>query len=384
MAGERNQEGGANTEATAIVFIIVVAIALLALWYFARPAILYPLFTLDFISIKIIETVKGLGAGGQTAKAYVSSIFDGRRNPYDGVAFSDFYAVRDIVGQQTRWVISGIILICAAVVMKKMKGQGYRRVFSLGGGKDKPIGLNHYQSGHWKVAATSAYFEPDGLHKEILPARTPLEWMRDNKIEYENSFLDRDATEEAFIKQIGQPWNGVKKASLIYQTIALLCGLHMTFHKDRLKERESLSIAWAGSSDGTKAMEEFVARHINNKELTDVIDAVCKKHAWSNPALFALLSKARERAGVFPSSDFLWLRFADRNLHYALNNCGRRRFHTEGAGAVSHYNAEIAIRSPLHEPHVVQAIDGIEDYLAEQGIMSLTEFFEKAEGDEFA
>lgn len=379
--GGQDKEGGGNTEATAAVIALIIIILLVGLWMFARPLILYPAFAMDYVSIKVIELIKGLGVGGQQAKAVVTGVFDGRINPKDGVTISEFYGIRSAVGSQTRWVIGFGIICMAGVIAFKMRGQGFQRKFSLGGGEGQDLGLNHYQSTHWKVAAVSAYFDPDGRDANIQPARRATQWMRDNNIEFEDSLLDRDAAEEAFKKQLGEAYTDVANMSLRYKTIAFICVLHMKRDKAALREREALSIAWAAGKDGTKAMEEFVGRYIGNEKHVKSIEKIMKRHAYTNTGLFALLDKAREKGGVLASSDFLWLRYIDRDLHYTLNNCGRRRFHTEAAGAVSHYFAEVGAKTPILEPYVESAIDGLEDYMAEQGLMSLTEFFAEVEED---
>src|SRR5690606_17780655 len=113
------------------VTVVVIGLALWALWAFARPAILYPAFAMDTVSITLIELIRGLGTRGQEAKSFVTAVFDGRRNPWDGVSFAEFYAVRDLVGQQTRLVICTIIAGMAGWVIFKMRGHGYARRFSL-------------------------------------------------------------------------------------------------------------------------------------------------------------------------------------------------------------------------------------------------------------
>lgn len=380
MAGGKQQEGGSNTEAAAFVFCALVLLALFLLWTFARPVILYPAFALDVAAIWIIEAIKGLGPAGQEAKSYVTSIFDGRRDPWDGVTLSEFVAVRDLVGKQTRIVITVVIAGMAALVLFKMKGHGYTRQFSLGGGKGKALGLAHFQSERWKTATASATFDPDGRHQSIKPAATPLEWLRDNKIEYENSVLDRDAAEAAFAKQLGKTWHSLKRCELRHQAVAILIGLHYLRDGRALSERENINIAWSNGQDGTKAMQELADRHLKNEELVQTVEEIMNKHAYVHTGVHSLLDKARARAGVLASSDFLWLRWLDRDLHYTLNNVGRRRFHTEGSGVVCHFFAENVSGRPLPEPHVEQAIDGIEDYLAEQGIMSVSEFFRQNGG----
>lgn len=390
MSRNQRSEDANSTEIVALVGLIVIMMVLALIWFFARPAILYPAFALDYVSIRIIEVIKGLGPVGEQTKEYVTSIFDGRRNPSDGVSLGEFYAVQDIVGKQIRWFVVAVIGGLAALVYYRMKGNGYSRVFSLGGTKTAP-GLNHYQSEHWKVTAVSAFFDPDGRDKNIKPAATPMEWMRDNNISFEDNMLDEDAAREAFAKQLGQPWRGFDKAELRYQVVAILCALHYSrkttvimdpvVKKKKkfnlaLVEREKLSIAWAAGKDGTEAMKDLVERYRNDKDVQKIISDIMDKHAWSNTALYSILDKCRAKAGVLATADMLWLRYIDRDLHYSLNNCGRRRFHTEGAGTVNHFFAEVQLGSPILEPHVEQAIHGLEDAMIEHNISSLTEFWE--------
>src|SRR5690606_15157192 len=110
---------------------------------------------------------------------------------------------------------------------------------------------------------------------------------------------------------------------------------------------------WSNGQDGTKAMKSLVERYVGSgtepkdRMLAEAVEEVMSRHAYVHTGLYSFLDKARARAGVLASSDFLWLRWTDRTLHYALNNCGRRRFHTEGAGVVCHFFAETVIGGPL-------------------------------------
>lgn len=379
MAGGRDKEGGANTEATALVALFLVGLLLWLLWTFVRPAIVLPAFALDYVSITVIEALRGLGDTGRHVKDVILSFFDGRRDPAKDITFTDFLYIRSTVGSQTRLVIAGIVAFLAGVVLFKMKGDGFKRVFSLAGGKNKGPSFALYQAGHWRTATWSANFEPDGRDKELLPAATPLEWLRDNGVEYEDSMLDRDACEAAFAKQLGKRWHGLARADLHVQAVAVMCALHLLRRKEALPEREAVNIAWACGQDGTQAMKSLVDRYKGDTKVNKVIETICSKHAYANTALHALLDRARAAGGVLNDADFGYIKKIDRPFWYTLNNVGRRRFHTEGAGAVCHYFAERTMGSPLPEPHLEQAIDGIEDYLSDQGVMSLTQFFEETQ-----
>jgi hypothetical protein len=329
--------------------------------------------------IEAIELVKGLGPNGQKVKAYVEAAFNGRLDPGKDVTLENFWTVRTLVGEQVKWFFAAAIAGLATLVVFKMKGDGFKRTFSLGGGKGRGPSLAAEAAKQWKTATASAYFDPDGRDKDILPARTPIEWLRDNKITFEDGELDRDGCERAFAEQLGKPWHGIQRADLPTQTVIILAGMHLLRVKGAMQNREAISMAWAAGGNGTQKMQEVVNEGLANQKLVDAIDKLCGKCGWAATAIITMIDFARKRAGVLPSSDFVWMRRVNRHLWYSVNNVGRRRFHTEGAGAMAHFFAERVVGNPLPEPHVDEAINGVEDYLAEQGIESLELFFKRQE-----
>lgn len=381
--GGGQPENSSNSEMIILVTVVLVMLGLWAIWTFFRPLVVLPAFAIDAAFIFVIEHTKGLGQIGTASKEFISSFFNGSRSSATDITWEQFAFVRGAVGSQVRWVITPIIVGFAIWIVYRMKGQGYKRVFSLGGGKGKPQSLAHYQSERWKVATYSAYFDPDDRDAHITPAATPMEFLRNNEVEFENGSFSEETREnrlpDIFAAQLGKPWTGLKRADLYVQCVGILCGLHYLRRKPSLAEREALSIAWAQGKDGTEAMKALVAKYIEDKDINKVVDTICAKHAFCNTGLFALLDRARARAGVLASADFGYLKQLDRSLWYTLSNCGRRRFFIEAAGVVSHFFAEKVTGNPLVEPNVENAINGLEDYLDEQGLLSLTEFFKKAD-----
>ncbi|MTH95719.1 hypothetical protein [Roseibium sp. RKSG952] len=382
--GNDGKDTGANSEMLyALIAALVIGGAWL-LWTYARPVVVYPAFAMDWISIKVIELIKGLGSSGIETLEYVESVFDGRNHASTDVNWTTFSEVRSRVGMQTRFVFAAVILGLSALIFMKMKGDGYKRTFSLAGGKGKPPSFAKYQAGQWKVAAVSANFEPDGRDKSIEPALTPLEWMKENGVRFEEGELDEDAAREAFAKQLGKPWHSMERADLPVRTVLTLCILHLTRNKAALNERSAIAQAWASGADGTKACQELVARYEKDEKLSRVIKKLAEKHAHQNTVVISVLTQSRNVAGVLASADFLWVKKVDRSLWYTINNVGRRRYHVEGAGSICHYFGEHIGKRPILEPYLNQAVDGLDGYLDEQGILSLTEFFDDEEMREMA
>src|SRR5690606_8452383 len=116
-------------------------------------------------------------------------------------------------------------------------------------------------------------------------------------VKYENSMLDRDACEAAFAKQLGKPWHGLKRASLLHRTMAILIGLHYLRRKEALAEREMVNIAWSNGQDGTKAMKNLVERYVGSgtepkdRMLAEAVEEVMSRHAYVHTGLYSFLDK---------------------------------------------------------------------------------------------
>ena len=78
----------------------------------------------------------------------------------------------------------------------------------------------------------------------------------------------------------------------------------------------------------------------------------------------SLLELARDD-GVLAGAEFLWLKTIDRPLWYMLNSVGRRTAFPEVAGPFGHWMVEKRLRRPLKTPMVAEAIDGLEEAVAE-------------------
>ena len=395
MARNGQSEGGSQIEMVWLIALILVILVGWATWTYAKAFIVLPAFAIDWAFIWIVEHTKGIGEKGQEVKDYIESFFDGRSDASNEkhINWETFSYVRSLVGSQVNWVISAFIIGLAMYIKVKMKGDGYQRSFSLAGGKGKGPSFAKFQSEFWKVSTYSSHFEPDGRDAGISPAPTPTEWMRDNNITFEKNEINNDSCTAAFTEQLGKRWHGLERASINGQVALLICALHylkleanfpnLGKRNISLHEREQLSIAWAGGKDGLPAMKAFVAKYKDNKKVTRIIDAIASKHAYENTVIYAMLDRARAKGGVLKESDMAYIKKLDRDMWYGLNNCGRKRFHTAGAGIISHYFAERIVNRALIEPHVSPAVDGVENYMNEEGIESLTDYFSDVDEDAY-
>ncbi|MDW9481886.1 hypothetical protein GOB57_24875 [Sinorhizobium meliloti] len=397
MAGKGQQnDGSGNIEMVWLIAGILVILLAWAIWTYAKAAIVYPAFVVDYAIIWIIEHTKGLGKTGTDVKNFIAMFFDGRadaNNPKH-INWETFAYVRSVVGGQVNWFITAIIMLLAILIRYRMKGEGYKTTFSLAGGKGPSFAK--FQAESWRVATYSANFDPDGKDAEISPPLTPPEWLKKNGVRFEDGDLDYDACRAAFTEQLGKAWHGFDRASLYGKVVLLMCALHYLKLKQvypghnndepknvSLHEREELSIAWASGKDGTAAMKAFIERHEKNLKVRKVIDTIGSKHAYENTVIYAMLDRARAKGGVFKEHDMAYIKKLDRHMWYGMNNCGRKRFHTEGAGIMSHYFAERISNRALIEPYLDPACEGVDNYLMEEGIDSIEAFFTAADEDAY-
>ncbi|MFA5041213.1 MAG: hypothetical protein WC464_06240 [Bdellovibrionales bacterium] len=197
-------------------------------------------------------------------------------------------------------------------------------------------------------------------------ALSPEEWISWNRIPLVNGIPDRDAVRRAFIHQLGPRWNGL--SSLPLHMRALLAAFAL---KGAQKREESetllgkLALSWSPEKgfrpEATLVaeIEKILADPETGRKTIPVLD----QHAWRTTAMLGALLWARNNGGVLAPAQFLWVRAEDRALWYPLNNLGRRAFHSEGAGALAHFMAEISAKKPLPIPRVDTAVVTLNTYL---------------------
>jgi len=110
--------------------------------------------------------------------------------------------------------------------------------------------------------------------------------------------------------------------------------------------------------------DELLEKHIGNRDVQEVIS----KHAYEGSIFIALYLFARED-GVFPTSDFLWIKPIDRRFWYILNSVGRQTPSVEAAGVYAHFLSEKALNRKMTVPMVKEAVKalkiGVEEIIYE-------------------
>lgn len=440
MAAHHNKQDDGNN--LGLVFIPLVLFgALWLLWSRERAPIIYLLYGPDYLEYSLLKTLHLLGdINGQKMLRYVHACLTHRLDP-STVTLDEIRAVQTDVGYRMRFFILVPMALLVFQVLTKMKGDGLTRKFTLSGrsrmrvwhlfgvrlpsplavfpkfleklnigslrmgdaslralGMQKesrwmPDGMSfmHYQSQHWTVTRVGSEFDPDKPEIEMSQSLTPTEWMRDNGVGFlEDGSVDEEKAEEAFARQLGQPWTGFADAPIYVQALMVIAlqTLRKGSHDKSVgKIRGEFTLIFKdGLTPAAGKAAGALIKSITSKDkgMVRLIDDRTNMHAYLNVAVLSFIGWC----GAFPEADWgggegsincpamwLWLKRIDRTLFYVLQEHGRKSFYVEGAGAVSHYYTESMLQSPQMTPEVSSAIDGLSEYMTHHGITDLDKFF---------
>lgn len=390
--GARNDPNqNPNSEANILVTIFVVVVVLLLLWWKASGWLVMGFFGIAWGELMLAKHLPfvGLGPRGLGALELVQGTLAGRYDAWN-VPFSILAQVKQGTGEKLAFVISGLIGCLGMVCYNKMAGARYTNKHTM-------ASLLKEQAKFWGTLAVSAHFEPDKAPKTWDQAMRPTDWLKANKIALtrENG-LDEDACKKVLEGHLGEVWHGLEPETPIHiRALMVIFGLHFQnvtaeFGGKKmnaaLKVREDVALAYASIPPGPalhKRIDEITRSWANDKRVMDAIEHVTRPDpktnrggfAYTNTAVCEMLSACRKQRGVLASAEILWVKGVDRTLHYCLNNVGRRAFHVESAGAISHWHAERVVGQALVEPHVDEALVGVKTYFEEHRLSDLEAFF---------
>jgi len=222
---------------------------------------------------------------------------------------------------------------------------------------------------------TSSARAPGDMVPDKLPifaeALSPEEWISFHRIGVTNNIPDRDATRRAFLLQLGPRWTGHFHGLPMYIKALIaafaLKGVQRREESDDMLGRIALCWSAKGGLNLNMQLTSEIEGILKDEKVGGQALAVTKGFAYRTTAVTDILRWARSRGGVLAPAQFLWLRGVDRTLWYALNNLGRRSYHSEGAGAMAHYMAEQNARKALPIPRIDTAIVTLNQYMAERG-----------------
>ncbi|NIF40187.1 conjugal transfer protein TrbA [Burkholderia sp. Tr-862] len=210
----------------------------------------------------------------------------------------------------------------------------------------------------------------DDPSPEWASSMHPEEWVAENGL-IVNERLEVERTRDLLVGQLGKPVKSLSKLKAHEKALFAIFGLRV-FFKDT-KASQALIDALNYSAINVRSRPDFSLAREAFERCASAKPAKkwLMKHPYPRTLLMALLIESRQM-GVLPSSNFIWLKPLDRALWYPLNTAGRKVPFMESAGVFNQMQAEEVAwdnNCVLTDPHVDDAVRGIQQYLEETGIL---------------
>jgi intracellular multiplication protein IcmP len=211
-------------------------------------------------------------------------------------------------------------------------------------------------------------------------ALTAGEWLDRFVCKEGEAFDDRRAF-NGLSMQLGPTWKGVTEGTPIVRVLFAAFALHMVERRDDAVSMlgEISTVLDSDRKEGGSGPNAYLSVPATTLRRVDELlrdtrwheeaVKVASRHAFTAPALMAVLNHARLRAGVLAPAQFAWTKLIDRPLWYALHSLGfdseglGRYAHpnarVEAAGARDHWATESAAGRPIPWPSVARAIDAL-------------------------
>lgn len=324
-----------------------------------------------------LPTQATVGAAvGCFGRDFISSLPASERMNYYSVSPDSLGFVSRYIGSYMRWIL---IAMCGYIVyyaLYKTDRKKFRTTFNL-------ESFIKIQAKVWPVISPIVNFNPakssSRIVGDVVPSNLPLfaealapeEWISYHQIPMANDIPERQATYNAFALQLGPRWTSVAKLPIYMQALIAAFALKGTQKREESDDfLGEIALCWSdkGGFKPTPELVKKIKSTLKDPKVGGEALKIAQKHAYRTTAIIGTLKWARFMGGVLASAQFLWLRGVDRHLWYALNNLGRRSFHSEGAGSMAHYMAEEIAKKALVVPRLETAITTINKYTSEKQI----------------
>jgi intracellular multiplication protein IcmP len=304
-----------------------------------------------------------------------------------GVTLRDLYGILHAVGMFFRIPATALLAILALICVVHATPSRFKRRFDLDRlireqARMFPV-IAPFVARHLGVVAP-----PNGVPRPADYALTPQEWIKCCAQDAQGRF-NRARAEAALVTQLGPGWMGPAAAPPVARLLFVVFALHLTERRD-----DAMALLVIAAKDLPQPEEDAPAGPERPLELpaavveqadaaladpAEFVEAktIAGRHAYTAPALMALLNAARLRAGVLAPAQFAWLKLVDRALWYSLHSLG---YETEGygrylhpnprpeaGGARDHWAAERAAGEPVIRPSVERALEAIQRAADEAG-----------------
>ena len=125
--------------------------------------------------------------------------------------------------------------------------------------------------------------------------------------------------------------------------------------------KSPISVLKGLAAGGDKAIQKY--QNLPSQEV-EKFKSYKKNHAYESTILLSALAEAR-RQGLLPPRWFVWLKYRDRALWYALHGLGMPRPHSEGLPGLVQWHCERKQKGPVEVPQSQFVKTGLVDAMNE-------------------
>lgn len=202
----------------------------------------------------------------------------------------------------------------------------------------------------------------------------PEEWVAKHGL-IVNEKLDVDRVRALLVKQLGKPVTSLIKLKPQEKALFAVFGLRVFFRDTEGSKALVDALNYSASNAKSRPNYALAREAFERCAAAQPAKNWLLKHPHPRTLLMSMLIESRQM-GVLPSASFIWLKPQDRGLWYPLNTAGRKVPFMESAGVFNQMQAEEVAwdeECVLTEPHVEDAIVGLQKYLEDTGILDAEE-----------
>jgi intracellular multiplication protein IcmP len=360
---QQSQDSGLGPFWVALLLLLT----LMGIWLLFKPQIVA-----TFVHIKLFEAhliaffTTRLDALIAQLTSLIPAVRDGQA---DLVSFDDIKFISRTVGEYTRYPIIVIMVLLAVILFRNDITSKFKSLYNMKALLKKEY-INWPQitpvveldlvsqditKGPWAMALSPVEFSEKHnlLRKEINPTAKENSRRGGAKIKW---VIAKGEAKRVFTLQLGPYWEGPEALSEHARALFAIFAAKMNRDRkgsDALLQQINRS-AQSGSLDFT-GHRELLEKHVDSK----LVKKITEKHAYVLTVMATMITLTRED-GVFPCSDFLWLKPTDRRLWYMLNCIGRQTPFAEVAGPFAHWLVEKELRRKSMVPMIDEAVKGLD------------------------
>ncbi|MCB1826931.1 MAG: type IVB secretion system coupling complex protein DotM/IcmP [Coxiellaceae bacterium] len=359
-----------QTDHTANFFwlIVLIAIALVSIWYFIPKYIVTPVFLMRYFELDALIFLSNLWnsiAGYlHLPVAHVHQLIKLKQFILTAepskLHFTQFSAVNAVMGHWVRWPTLFILGVMGLIAYFRHSTVMFRETYNMDTLKDM-------ESENWPQIqpVLSLNLVKEDIEKgPWAMAKTPLDYCRSNDIvstELKSDGktvwkVEKGPASRLFTMQLGPLWKDIFNLPIHIKALMVVFIARAERERDVAKHflSQISASAASGKLDFTGVNEQLI-KYQNSK----LLQWLRPRHAYVRTMMATLLEMARAD-GVLATAEFLWLKPVDRKLWYTLNSVGRQTSVVEVSGIFSHWKAEKALGRAMTTPMVKEAVRALD------------------------